>query len=475
MGDAATELHVSNSRLREIESINAAQKSENERLKKVCSDLEEKHEAAELQIKQLSVEYRNQLQQKEVEISHLKARQNALQEQLQKLQTAAQSAQLGGGVSQPATTSASFVPVLRHSSGFEGDDMDFGDIIWSQQEINRLSNEVSRLESEVDHWKQIAQSSKVQGANDAEQSEICKLQNIIKELKQNLSREIDEHQHELSVLQDAHRQKLVEISRRHREELSEYEERIEELEHQLQQDGVSADAMVDSKISEEKKITQNLEGRKAEDLQIIKDLEDEIRKLNQKLSSAKEENKILLKEQELLKVEKIQLTQEYESLKSDFSMLQSSVTEQMKEQKSQSKTPLPEDVVSLQQALLEAEREIARLSSLNQADNPAYMAEDVQAFILDLQLLKEENLKLRNEKEELEKELLNAQHKDENVISAYTEDQNSELRLLKQDLERKEHELNESIAERETLIAELEELDKQNQEATQVTNIQIIC
>lgn len=95
----------------------------------------------------------------QVEISHLKARQNALQEQLQKLQTAAQSAQLGGGVSQPATTSASFVPVLRHSSGFEGDDMDFGDIIWSQQEINRLSNEVSRLESEVDHWKQIAQVS----------------------------------------------------------------------------------------------------------------------------------------------------------------------------------------------------------------------------------------------------------------------------------------------------------------------------
>lgn len=37
-------------------------------------------------------------------------------------------------------------------------------------------------------------------------------------------------------------------------------------------------------------------------------------------------------------------------------------------------------------------------------------------------------------------------------------------------MERKQHELNESIAERETLIAELEELDKQNQEATQVIN-----
>ncbi|NXX19012.1 TRIPB protein, partial [Podargus strigoides] len=434
------ELPVSNSRLREIESINAAQKFENERLKKVCSDLEEKHEAAELQVKQLSIEYRNQLQQKEVEISHLKARQNALQEQLQKVQTAAQSAQLGAGVLPPAATSASYAPVVRHASGFEGHDMDFGDIIWSQQEINRLSNEVSRLESEVGHWKQIALSSKVQGTNDAEQSEICKLQNIVKELKQNLSQEIDDHQHELSVLQDAHRQKLVEISRRHREELSEYEERIEELENQLQQDGVSADAMDDSKISEQKKNAQSLEGGKVEELQIVKDLEDEIRKLNHKLSSAKEENKILLKEQELAKVEKIQIMQEYQNLKSDFSMLQSSVAEQdalLKEQekKLQSKASLPEDIVRLQQALLEAENEITRLSNLNQ--------------------------------EGCEKELTSAQHKNENIISACAEDQNLELSQLRQDLEKKQHELNESIAERETLLAELEELDKQNQEATQ--------
>uniref|UniRef100_A0A8B9QJ82 Thyroid hormone receptor interactor 11 n=1 Tax=Apteryx owenii TaxID=8824 RepID=A0A8B9QJ82_APTOW len=446
--EVATELHVSNSRLREVESINAAQKSENERLKKVCSDLEEKHESAELQIKQLSIEYRNQLQQKEVEISHLKARQNALQEQLQKVQTAAQSAQSGAGVLPPATTSASFVPAVRHSSGFQDDDMDFGDIIWSQQEINRLSNEVSRLESEVDHWKQIAQPSKVQGANDAEQSEVCKLQNIIKELKQSLSQEIDEHQHELSVLQDAHRQKLVEISRRHREELSEYEERIEELENQLQQGGLSTDAADDSKISEQEKNAQTLDAGKAKDLQIIKDLEDEIQKLNHKLSSAKEKERILLKEQELIKMEKIQITQEYESLKSDFSKLQSSVAEQdalLKEQEKKfpSKTSLlPEDVVRLQQALLEAEKEIARLSSLNQ----------VKQF---------ENY------EELQKELTNAQHKTENILSTYTEDQNSELSRLRQDLERKEHELNESIAERETLIGELEELDKQNQEATQ--------
>ncbi|NXC24103.1 TRIPB protein, partial [Campylorhamphus procurvoides] len=460
VGDAATELHVSNSRLREIESINAAQKFENDRLKKVCNDLEEKHEAAELQIKQLSLEYRNQLQQKEVEISHLKARQNALQEQLQKVQTAAQTAQLGAGVLPPATASASYVPGVRPSSGFEGDDMDFGDIIWSQQEINRLSNEVSRLESEVDHWKQIAVSSKVQGTNDTEQSEICKLQNIIKELKQNLSQEIDEHQHELSVLQDAHRQKLVEISRRHREELSEYEERIEELENRLQQDGVSVDAQDDSKITEQKKNAQSLQGGREEELQVVKDLEDEIRKLNHKLSSAKAENKNLLKEQEVAKLEKIQLAQDYEKLKYELSVLQGSVAEQdsllNEEKKLQSKTTLPQDVVRLQQALSEAENEIARLSSLNQN-----ILSQLSVHTSEVDIISYHTMAFCAE------ELTSAQHKHENILSSNTEDQNSELNQLRQDLERKEHELDESIAERETLIAELEELDKQNQEATQ--------
>ncbi|NXC56217.1 TRIPB protein, partial [Aleadryas rufinucha] len=460
------ELHVSNSRLREIESINAAQKFENDRLKKVCSDLEEKHEAAELQIKQLSIEYRNQLQQKEVEISHLKARQNALQEQLQKVQTAAQTAQSGAGVLPAATASASYVPEVRHSSGFEGDDMDFGDIIWSQQEINRLSNEVSRLESEVDHWKQIAVSSKVQGTNDAEQSEICKLQNIVKELKQNLSQEIDEHQHELSVLQDAHRQKLVEISRRHREELREYEERIEELENRLQQDGVSTDAMDDSKITEQKKKAQSLEGGRVEELQVVKDLEDEIRKLNHKLSSAKAENKNLLKEQEFSKLEKIQIAQDYEKLKSDFSMLQRSVAEQdalLKEQNQlQSKTSLPQDVVRLQQALLEAENEIARLSSLNQGGSCSYSGLSYLSIpTSQVDITSYHTMAFCAE------ELTSAQHKHENILSSNTEDQNSEIKQLRQDLEKKEHELDESVAERETLVAELEELDKQNQEATQ--------
>ncbi|KAM9148065.1 thyroid receptor-interacting protein 11 isoform 3-T3 [Pangshura tecta] len=471
VGDAPTELQVSSSRLREIESTHATQRLENERLKKVCSDLEEKHEAAELQIKQLSIEYRNQLQQREVEISHLKARQNALQEQLQKLQTAAQSAQLGAGVLPPTTTSASFVPLVRHhSSGFQGDDMDFGDVIWSQQEINRLSNEVSRLESEVDHWMQIAQSSRVQGTNNADQSEICKLQNIIKELKQNLSQDIDEHQHELSVLQDAHRQKLAEISRRHREELSEYEERIEELENQLQQGGAGIEITDYSKISDLQKNIQILQTEKLKDTQNMKELEDKVKNVNEKLSSVENENKILLNERELVKMENSQITQEYERLKSEFIKLQNYVAEQETLLQEQGKklplmTSSEEEVLRLQQALSDAEKEIMRLNTLNQADSFIGAGEDGLKVKTDTQVLKEENHKLGKEKEELQKKLASLQHKDEDVASI--EDMNLELNQLRQELERKEHELKESITDRATLTAELEELDKQNQETVQ--------
>ncbi|XP_063146304.1 thyroid receptor-interacting protein 11 [Candoia aspera] len=432
VGDATVDFPASNSSLRDIESIHATLRSENDRLKKFCNDLEEKNEVAELQIKQQSIDYRNQLQQKEVEISHLKARQNALQEQLQKMQSAAQSSQLGTIVSSSATTSVPFVPVVRnHSSDFHGDDMDFGDVIWSQQEINRLSSEISRLESEVDHWKQIVQFSKPQGASSTDQNEICKLQNIIKELKQKLSQEIDEHQHELSVLQDAHHQKLAEISRRHREELSEYEERIEELEDQLQKVGGNTEA-----ASSETDLQNCLTGSKPPHLS---DLQDKVESLSQKLSSAEEEKSILWKELEFVKKEKSQLGEECERLKSECSKLQTSIPEEQASVKVQEvpnfvEESLKAEVERLQQALLDAESEITKLKRLNQ--------------------------------EGIQKETGNLQPKCDSTMDASTEGQNLELNQL-QDMQKKQHELNESSAEKEALIAELEELDKQNQEATQ--------
>lgn len=79
-----------------------------------------------------------------------------------KLQSAAQSVISGaGGVPATAASPSFSYGLSHHASAFHDDDMDFGDIISSQREINRLSNEVSRLESEVGHWRHIAQVGRI--------------------------------------------------------------------------------------------------------------------------------------------------------------------------------------------------------------------------------------------------------------------------------------------------------------------------
>uniref|UniRef100_A0A8C9DN09 Thyroid hormone receptor interactor 11 n=1 Tax=Prolemur simus TaxID=1328070 RepID=A0A8C9DN09_PROSS len=463
-GTEEVEAEFPNSRRKEIEAIHAVLRSENERLKKLCTDLEEKHEASELQIKQQSTSYRNQLQQKEVEISHLKARQIALQEQFLKLQSAAQSAHSGAGGVPATTASSSFGYGLSHTSAFHDDGMDFGDIISSQQEINRLSNEVSRLESEVGHWRHIAQTSKAQGTHNSDQSEICKLQNIIKELKQNRSQEIDDHQHEMSVLQNAHQQKLTEISRRHREELSDYEERIEELENLLQQGGSGVTETDHSKIQEMQKNIQVLQTEKLESTKKIEELEDQIKDINKKLSSVENDRDVLRREQEQLNVEKRQIIEECESLKLECSKLQQSDTVTEKERILSQSTSV-EEVFRLRQALSDAENEIMRLSSLNQ-DNS--LAEDNLKLKMQVQVLEKEKSLLSQEKEELQISLLKLNNEYEVSKSTATRDMSldSELRDLRLNLEAKEQELSQSINEKEILVAELEELDKQNQAAT---------
>ncbi|XP_041489082.1 thyroid receptor-interacting protein 11 isoform X2 [Microtus oregoni] len=405
----------------ENEATHSVLRSENERLKKLYTDLEEKHEASELQIKQQSASYRTQLQQKEEEVSHLKARQIALQDELRRLQSAAQSVHSGSGGVPAAAASPSFsYGISPHVPAFREDDMDFGDMISSQQEINRLSNEVSRLESELGHWKHIAQ---VQGTQSSDQIEICKLQNIIKELKQNRSQEIDDHQQEISALQNVHQQKLTEIAHRHREELSDYEERIEELENLLQQGGSGVSVTDHSKMYDMQNTIHSLQMEKVESTKKIEELEDKIKEIYERLSSAEHDQEVWKREQERLEVEKRQMTEQY------------------------------------------AENEIMRLSSLNQ-DNS--LAEDNQKLQTCVQILEREKSLLSQEKEELQISLSKLNNEYEAIKSTATRDIDlfSQVRDLKLNLEVKEQELNQSIHENEILTAELEELDKQNQEAT---------
>lgn len=73
-------------------------------------------------------------------------------------------------------------------------------------------------------------------------------------------------------------------------------------------------------------------------------------------------------------------------------------------------------------------------------------------------------------KEELHISLLKLNNEYEEIKSTTVRDMDldSKLHDLRLNLEAKEQELNQSITEKEVLIAELEELDKQNQEATKV-------
>ncbi|XP_036061570.1 thyroid receptor-interacting protein 11 isoform X1 [Onychomys torridus] len=455
-----------NSGREENEATHSVLRSENERLKKLYTDLEEKHEASELQIKQQSSSYRSQLQQKEEEINHLKARQIALQDELLRLQSTAQSVHPGSGRVPAATASPSLSYGISHVSAFHEDDMDFGDVISSQQEINRLSNEVSRLKSELGHWRHIAE---VQGTQSSDQTEICKLQNIIKELKQNRSQEIDDHQHEMSVLQNTHQQKLTEISRRHREELSDYEERIEELENLLQQGGSGVTVTDHSKMYDMQNTIQILQTEKVESTKKIEELEDKIKEIYKRLSSAEHEREVWKREQEQLEEEKRQLTEQCERLKLECSTSQPFARGQRDVVTEEERTPPQSssvaEVLRLQQALTDAENEIMRLSSLNQ-DNS--LAEDNQKLQMCVQILEKEKSLLSQEKEELQLSLSKLSSECEVITSIATRDVDllSQVRDLKLNLEEKEQELNQSIHENEVLTAELEELDRQNQEAT---------
>ncbi|XP_062324639.1 thyroid receptor-interacting protein 11 [Osmerus eperlanus] len=458
VGDATTELQVSNSRLAEVEGAFATQKSEYERLKKIHAELEEKLEASEIQIKQQSAEYRSLLQQRDVEISHLKARQSGLQEEMQKWQSSTQSASSGPAVLPVATSttssSASFLPhPPGDHQGFHGDQMDFSDVLWSQQEINRLSTEVLRLEAEVGHWRRVSQASNTPGNGNGDQGEILKLQRIINELREEMGREVDEHQHELAALQDAQRQKLTEVTRRNRAELAEYEERVEELEEQIHNAGSGQTSLDSSRTMDLQNTIRSLqEGAEQQDRKL--------QELTASLEEAQGGAAVLQQEKEEVQGENAQLLQNYARLQASVVELQTRVQEQ--EGKNLHKAHLDNEIQGLRKALADAEKEIMRLKSLPESEPTAEME---HAEILELNTLIGA---LRQEKEMIEQEklgLLERLRGAEERGGAEGEGEDSEG--LRAELQRMEEALKETREDRDTLMSELEELDRQNQEATQ--------
>ncbi|KAM9786346.1 thyroid receptor-interacting protein 11 isoform X1 [Syngnathus typhle] len=469
VGDAATELQLSNSKLADVEATLSSQKFECERLKKLHAELEEKLEAAEIQNKQQSAEYRKLLQQKDVEISHLKARQSGLQEEVQNLQSSVQSASAAPVLpvtlasSSVVTTATSFLSqssASHHHHGFHGDDMDLSEVISSQQEINRLAAEVLRLEAEVAHWRRMSQASTSAGAGNSDQSDVLKLQRTVKELRDKISHEVDEHQHELAALQDAQRQKISDLSRRHREELAEYEERIEELEEQLQNGSSPGSSPTSSPSNPSKEL--ELQTTVATLRQAAEEREAHLSELSADLEEAQRLRASLQSERDDAQEENAALLQNYARLQASVDELQGRVREQ--EGKAVQKAQLEHEIQVLRDNLATAEKETEQLKSLREAE-----PEEVEhADILELNTVIGT---LREEKEALEQEKLTLQQKlsaaEEKIDSAARPAETESTEDLKEALERLERTLKATQEERDTLLTELEELDRQNQDATQ--------
>ncbi|XP_035670373.1 thyroid receptor-interacting protein 11-like [Branchiostoma floridae] len=142
VSDVDTELRLAKSKIQNLEAAVLTQSAECDRLKLVNAELEEKAEAAELQVKHISTEYRARLEEKEAEINELR-----------QLQLSSQSSHSHVLTSDTLHT----IPHSYSDSNLHtGDDLDFHDVISSQMEINRLSNELARLRADCQHWKNMA-------------------------------------------------------------------------------------------------------------------------------------------------------------------------------------------------------------------------------------------------------------------------------------------------------------------------------
>lgn len=363
VSDHATELKITEDKVERLEAAIVSLKAENERLQLINSDLEEKAETSELQINSISSQYRGVIQEKEDEIKSLKEEQHKWQSQ------SFQTDSMMIASSPPALATSTSTSSLSSSALLVPGDNDFHDIITAQQEINKMSAELSRLQAECDHWKQMA-SSKVQpsfqvGAEEATSDSDAILNARIKELESKLQREIDESQHELSALQDVHSQKLANMARQHKSEIEKYKEKVEQLEEDLMyaQDGQSAG---DKKESDGDTLRQKLQHIQKE---LDKTKEDlvEMEAANSELQS--EVEKLKLKERQSTKQRKdlqgkiIQITKDNEELSIEKEKLLQSLEDKTKDTEKMKMAIANEDTASkelelLKRTLQEREKEL---------------------------------------------------------------------------------------------------------------------
>ncbi|XP_040850061.1 thyroid receptor-interacting protein 11-like [Ochotona curzoniae] len=384
----------------EIELLHLFYKSENERLQNLCTDLEEKHELLQQQMKQQSTSYTDQLQHKDREISYLKERQAELQHQLLKLQS---------GLSAPRCIAVTYTTSSTLSYGgsqptpaFNEEDMETIDLNCSDEEINWQPREVSGPDSELSHWINIAERPQAEGPHHSDQNEVGNLQKIIKDLKQNQKQQLDNCQYEIAALQDAYQLKLTEVTRQHRE-------RIEELEQLLEQGG--SGAYQEPKLSEMQKAIEMLQREKTECSQKINELEDKLKDTTQRLTCAEHEKEILQREHKQLNVGNGQMVPEYETLRVECERLAYCADQPVEPAAGEEtmQSAVEEEVLRLQQALADSESKNKTLSQQvmlmknelsNQGDVIHKLKEDLEHAIKQVHQLEKDKANISEELEE---------------------------------------------------------------------------
>ncbi|XP_030843782.1 thyroid receptor-interacting protein 11-like isoform X2 [Strongylocentrotus purpuratus] len=289
VADQSTELQISEDKVRRCETAIVALRAENERLGSINAELEEKAEASELQINSISSQYRSVLVEKEDQVNSLIQKQNDLQTLHHSMLSTAGD---GGGMTAATSTSS------LSGSAIMADSHDFDDVIWSQQEINRLSNEVGRLRAECSHWKEMAAGKQngekpvFQIGDDSSQGEMAELKARIKSLEEKLRHKEDESQHELSAIQDSHSHKLKTLTKKHKTDVEDYERKIESLEKMVGYRQSSSDGVTDDGNDLQKRVLE-LEELLHETRQQVGQLEEsnyQLEKENTRLTESDRDN-----------------------------------------------------------------------------------------------------------------------------------------------------------------------------------------
>ncbi|XP_021378002.1 thyroid receptor-interacting protein 11-like isoform X3 [Mizuhopecten yessoensis] len=285
ISDHATELRIAQEKITECQTVITAQKNESARFKQIIHELEEKAESSELQINSISAQYRGVLEEKEKEINVLKQSQ---QEAFQHQQLSVTS-DYGGHTGQAHSSTG-------YHGSFVSDDLDFGDNIGMQHEINRLTQEAQRLRSECQHWKSVAQSnnSEKQGQQNLNgaTSDVLELKKQLKELEEQLRHGKEQQQQEVACMQDVYKQKLNDLRKKFKTEVMEKEDTILDLRKQLQscESSVTDQSISPENLSQDaaslKTQVENLEEERVDHLAQIERLTIQVKQLGDDLESS---------------------------------------------------------------------------------------------------------------------------------------------------------------------------------------------